>query len=127
MQNIFNLSLRNRIMTEEVPKEQWAMVSPERGKLQVQKIPVPVPGPGEVLIKVMHAPINPSDLYFMKGMYVDFDLFKIPYPNTGGWEGSGIVVAVGGGMMTWNCLGKRVSFVRNVTNGNEMLQGGCYQ
>jgi NADPH:quinone reductase-like Zn-dependent oxidoreductase len=62
----------------------------------------------------------------MKGMYVDFDLFKIPYPNNPGWEGAGVVVAVGGGIMTWNCLGRRVSFVRNMV-GNQMLTGGCYQ
>jgi NADPH:quinone reductase-like Zn-dependent oxidoreductase len=37
------------------------------------------------------------------------------------------VVRVGGGIMTWNCIGRRVSFVRNVTNGNEMICGGCYQ
>jgi len=80
-----------------------------------------------VLIKVLAAPINPSDLYMMKGMYVDFDLFKVPYPNSAGWEGAGVVVKEGGGIMTRNTKGKTVSFVRNVTNGNEMISGGCYQ
>ena len=79
-------------MDLEIPIEQWAMTCPEQGKLQLKKIPVPVPSIGEVLVKVMAAPINPSDLYMMKGMYVDFDLFKIHYPTSAGWEGAGIVV-----------------------------------
>ena len=111
---------------EEVPEFMWSIICPERGKLQVQKVPTPKPGPGEVLVKVMAAPINPSDLYFMKGMYQDFDLFKYEYPTSSGWEGAGIVVATGGGMMTWNCLGRRVSFVRKVTPPNEFKTGGCH-
>jgi NADPH:quinone reductase-like Zn-dependent oxidoreductase len=62
----------------------------------------------------------------MKGLYVDFNLFEIPYPNTPGWEGAGIVVASGGGMMTWGSIGKRVAFVRKITNENHMVTGGCY-
>lgn len=89
-------------------------------------MPTPVPGPGQVLIKVLAAPINPSDLYFMKGMYEDFDLFKYSYPTSSGWEGAGVVVKTGGGMMTWNCIGRRVSFVRHVVPPNEFKTGGCH-
>ena len=85
-----------------------------------------MPGPGEVLIKVMAAPIIPSDLYFMKGMYQDFDLFKYDYPTSCGVEGAGVVVKTGGGMMTWNCLGRRVSFVRKVVPPNEFKTGGTH-
>jgi NADPH2:quinone reductase len=114
-------------MDVDIPSLQWAMTCPEQGKLQLKQIPVPIPKNGEVLIKVLAAPINPSDLFMMKGLYVDFDLFKIPYPNSAGWEGSGIVVKEGAGLMTRGAKGKRVSFVRNVVNTNEMLDGGCYQ
>lgn len=56
------------------------------------KVPVEKPGPGQVLVKCMAAPINPSDLGFMKGYYSQHKLFDINYPSTPGWEGSGIVV-----------------------------------
>lgn len=32
---------------------------------KVKEVPIPKPGPGQVLIKVMAAPINPSDTIFM--------------------------------------------------------------
>jgi len=84
---------------EDIPKEQWAFVQTEKGKVQVKKIPVPVPESGEVLIKVEAAPVNPSDLYCLQGQYDDFDVFKNTYPCVAGWEGSGVVVASGGGIM----------------------------
>jgi NADPH:quinone reductase-like Zn-dependent oxidoreductase len=78
------------------------------------------------LIKVFACPINPSDLFFMKGEYDQFDLFKIHYPSSPGWEGSGIVVKNGGGVMGWRAMGKRVAFTRAVHGKNEFLTGGCY-
>ncbi len=50
----------------------------------------------------------------MKGEYDQFDLFKIHYPSSPGWEGSGIVVKNGGGIMGWRAIGKRVSFTRAI-------------
>ena len=78
------------------------------------------------MVKVLAAPINPSDLFFMKGYY-DTVLFKINYPSAPGWEGAGIVVKSGGGFFANRTLGKRVAFVRLVENNNEMNAGGCYQ
>jgi NADPH:quinone reductase-like Zn-dependent oxidoreductase len=76
-------------------------------------------------VKVLAAPINPSDLHFMKGYYHNMNLFDIPCPNVPGWEGAGEVVKSGGGMSTWGWIGKRVSFVRK-TEGNRKLLGGAY-
>lgn len=39
--------------------------------------------PDEVLLKMMYSPVNPSDLYFLKGVYGD----KKPLPIVGGFEG----------------------------------------
>lgn len=108
-------------------KEQWAISMPSSGKMQLKSIPVPKPGPGEVLVKVLAAPMHPSDLYFMKGMYDVFDVYNTRYPSTPGWEGAGVVVQSGGGLMAWRAMGKRVAFTRKVVNGNEKVHGGTYQ
>ena len=74
------------------------------GTLKVERIPVPQPGPGEVLVKMAAAPINPSDLSLIKGGYL-----KREYPFTPGLEGSGVVVATGGGLLARLRKGKRVA------------------
>lgn len=47
-----------------------AVVLEEFGKkLVVKEIPIPKPGPGQVLVKMEASPINPSDLSFFDGTY----------------------------------------------------------
>ena len=75
----------------------------------------------------MAAPINPSDLGFLKGYYSEHGLYEIEYPSVPGWEGAGIVVHNGGGLLGWGIMGKRVAFVRRLHNETEMRYGGCYQ
>jgi NADPH:quinone reductase len=67
--------------------------------------PVPRPARGQVLIRVAAAPINPSDLMFVRGLYG----FKKTLPAIPGFEGSGMVVAAGGGLMPRILLGRRVA------------------
>lgn len=74
------------------------------GKLELETIPVPQPGHGEVLVRMAASPINPSDLALLKGGYLNRD-----YPFTPGLEGSGVVVASGGGVMAGMRKGKRVA------------------
>jgi len=71
----------------------------------VVEMPVPRPGPGEVLVRVSASPVNPSDLAFVRGLYG----FKKPLPAVPGFEGSGVVVAAGSGMMGRFLVGKRVA------------------
>ncbi len=73
--------------------------------LNVADVPVPQPASGQVLVKVTASPINPSDVMFLRGVYG----FKKPLPATPGFEGSGTVVASGGGMMAQLLRGKRVA------------------
>src|SRR5215472_9053466 len=75
------------------------------GSLTVAELPVPRPGPGEVLVKVFASPVNPSDLMFTTGNYG----FKKPLPATPGFEGSGTVVEAGSGMMARFLNGRRVT------------------
>jgi NADPH:quinone reductase len=70
-----------------------------------EDVPVPQPGPGQVLVKVAASPINPSDLAFLGGMYG----FKKPLPAIPGFEGSGTVVVSGAGAMPRFLKGKRVA------------------
>lgn len=55
--------------------------------LQIEEIPVPEPGPGEALVKLKFAALNPADKFLVMGMY--------PKPGTPpfavGRDGSGIV------------------------------------
>lgn len=60
--------------------------------LQVVEKPLPKLTARQVLVKVAAAPINPSDLMFVRGMYG----VKKPLPAVPGFEGCGTVVAAGG-------------------------------
>ncbi|HEY6970038.1 MAG TPA: zinc-binding dehydrogenase [Candidatus Angelobacter sp.] len=73
--------------------------------ITVAEIPVPRPGPGQVLVKVASSPINPSDLMFIQGLYG----FKKPLPAVPGFEGSGTVVDAGAGAFPKFLKGKRVA------------------
>ncbi len=77
--------------------------------LRVEQRPVPEPGNDQALVKVAAAPINPSDLAFLEGLYG----FKNPPPVVPGGEGAGTVVAVGPGPMGCYFLGKRVASLWN--------------
>jgi NADPH2:quinone reductase len=73
--------------------------------ISVAEIPMPHVGPGKVLIKVHASPINPSDLMFVQGQYG----FKKPLPAVPGFEGSGVVVESGSGMIARYLKGRRVA------------------
>jgi len=57
--------------------------------LRYEDIPVPVPGPGQALIKIEAAGVNFIDVYQRTGLY------KLEMPFTLGQEGAGTVAAVG--------------------------------
>jgi NADPH:quinone reductase-like Zn-dependent oxidoreductase len=67
---------------------------------------VPPPGKGQVLVRMAAAPINPSDLGFLRGLYV-----KKPLPAIPGIEGSGVVVAADSGFLARWLMGKRVTCI----------------
>ena len=79
------------------------------------------------MIKVLASPINPSDIFFMRGKYHLFDIFPLKYPTVSGWEGSGIVVASGGGFMAWKAMGKRVAFAVAGDHPEFSKTGGAHQ
>ncbi|MBJ6725157.1 zinc-binding dehydrogenase [Geomesophilobacter sediminis] len=76
-----------------------------RESMTVAEVPVPRPGPGQVLVRMDAAPVNPSDLMFIRGLYG----FQKPLPAIPGFEGSGVVVAAGSGVLPRLLLGRRVA------------------
>lgn len=73
--------------------------------LRIVEKPIPKPQHGQVLVKVEGAPCNPSDLLFLQGRYGG----RKKLPKTPGWEGSGVVIESGGGVLAWYLKGKRVA------------------
>jgi NADPH2:quinone reductase len=74
---------------------------------RIEAMPVPRPGPGEVLVRIAASPINPSDLMTAQGLYG----IGWPFPLIPGLEGSGRVVAEGGGLLARSLMGKPVACV----------------
>jgi putative PIG3 family NAD(P)H quinone oxidoreductase len=66
-------------------------------QLRLTEVPDPVPGPGEVLVEVSAAGVNPADVLQRRGGYPP-PAGASPYP---GLECSGRVVALGSGVSEW--------------------------
>jgi NADPH:quinone reductase len=71
------------------------------------------PGPGQVRVRMIASPVNPSDLLFVRGEYGK----KPQLPATAGFEGVGVVEAIGSGFLAWRVKGKRVA-VLSSNQGN---------
>jgi NADPH:quinone reductase-like Zn-dependent oxidoreductase len=94
-----------------------AVVCPRFGDpaevLEVRDVPVPEPGPGQVRVRMIASPINPSDLLYVRGQYGKLP----PLPLTPGFEGVGVVEKSGGGLLARRVLGRRVAVI-NPATGN---------
>lgn len=83
-----------------------------REVLQIRNVSVPVPRRGEVLVRMLASPINPSDLMSVSGNYSIVPTL----PATPGFEGVGIVEE-GRGILGKMMVGKKVA-VLNRERGN---------
>jgi NADPH:quinone reductase-like Zn-dependent oxidoreductase len=81
--------------------------------LAVADRPVPEPGKGEVRVRILVSPVNPSDLLYVRGNYSGVEP-RFPAPV--GFEGVGIVDALGPGA-EGVAVGQRVAAV-NGQGGN---------
>ena len=75
--------------------------------------PIPEPGRGQVRVKMIASPINPSDLMLTRGRY----MVKPEVGTSLGYEGVGIVEKAGPGLLGKYMTGKRVA-VLNAAGGN---------
>jgi NADPH2:quinone reductase len=71
--------------------------------LELQDVPAPEPGPGELLVDVVVAGVNFRDIYERRGGYGQ------PFPLIAGIEGTGLVAALGDGL-TDVTVGDRVAW-----------------
>lgn len=81
--------------------------------LRWEEVDVPVPGPGEALVRHEAVGVNFVDIYQRNGLY------KVPLPAVAGNEGAGVVVAVGEGV-TQVKPGDRVAYAGRAGSYCEM-------
>ena len=62
--------------------------------LRLEDVPIPEPGPGQLLVRVEAAGVNFTDIYHRTGLY------KVQFPFTPGRELAGVVERVGQGVTT---------------------------
>src|SRR5260370_42208567 len=60
--------------------------------LTAQECPLPEPGKGEVRVRMLASPVNPSDLLFVRGLE---PVVQPQFPSPVGFEGVGMVDALG--------------------------------
>jgi len=58
--------------------------------MQLEEVPDPQPGPGQVVVRVQAVGVNPVETYIRSGIYP-----KPPTPYTPGNDGAGVIAAVG--------------------------------
>lgn len=100
--------------------------------LRVADVPLPEPGPGEVRVRMLLSPVNPSDFNMIRGTYneamrkllwnrgkADAAMSADPgglrpaiiLPHTPGGDGVGIVEKAGAGFLAKRLVGKRVAVI----------------
>jgi len=77
--------------------------------LQLDQVPDPAPGPGQVLVRIRAAGVNPVDTYIRSGSYA----LMPPLPYIPGTDAAGVIEAAGEGV-TRVKKGDRVYVVRTV-------------
>ena len=114
-------------MDSKVEKKMRAVIYTAPGEYSYSEDtqPIPVPQRGQVLIRVEYSVINPTDIYLLKGLY-KHPMIKFGYPYTPGFEGSGIVVGYGGGLLGWSLQGKRVAFGKPNEELGSFTRPGAY-
>ena len=77
------------------PETMEALVVLEPGRLEIREVPVPVPGPDQVLARVRAVSICGTDVHLVRGDYPGF--WPPSFPFIPGHEWAGEIVALGPG------------------------------
>lgn len=98
----------------------WLLDEP-RTPLRLADVPIPEPGPGQILVKVRGAGICHSDVAYVEGHFP----FQVPFPVVLGHEVSGEVVALGEGVTGFS-EGERVASAPSATDAPGISRDGGY-
>lgn len=77
-------------------------------QMRHEEVPVPEPGPGQLLVEMKSIGVNFKDTYVRSGVYPD-----VPLPFILGREGAGVVAALGEGVRGF-AVGERVCFAPEI-------------
>ncbi len=97
----------------------FAMIIEETGGPEVLKyaeLPTPEPGPGEVLVRIAYAGVNPADWKNRQGMLAQYRPYYFPYII--GFDAAGVVAALGEGVTGFS-IGERVFTPTNHGQGGQ--------
>ena len=90
--------------------------------LEVIDVPEPLPGPGEVRVRVHFATVNPSDIAVRANGYHG-RMAGLPLPHIPGWDAAGVIDAIGPGTDGRLAIGDKVLAVTNAMSPHK----GAYQ
>ena len=82
----------------------------EPSVLQLAEVPDLAPGPGQILVRLHAAGVNPVETYVRAGKYAKLP----PLPYTPGGDGAGTIAALGAGVTGWK-VGARVYLAGSLT------------
>jgi NADPH:quinone reductase len=74
-----------------------------------RELPVPAPGPDEVLIRIAYSGVNFMDIHTRQGKYAGSRTYPLTLPSTLGIEGAGTIEVVGSGVADFR-VGERLAY-----------------
>ena len=91
--------------------------------LQVVDVPRPVPGPGQVLVKVKAAGINPGEISIRKGVFAD--RWPAKFPSGQGSDFAGVVEETGSGVTKVAVGDEVIGFTNDRSSQAELVVVGA--
>jgi len=85
------------------------------GAFSIDTVPEPLPGPGEILVKVAAAAVNPVDVKLRQGSFAVF--MPLQFPAQLGGDVSGTVETVGQGVTAFKPGDKVMGMINPMANG----------